>query len=252
MKKIALIVGLLTSVSAFAQTDEMCLKLLEVAEHKEGRTIYDTCLFKDKELAWTKWAPLLSQNQYKKAMFELSRRYPNNEYAGLYLKKSADLGYIPALYVQAKQNLAQNKASEGVLLLEKIVSENPWPDTKFVVQTQTDKAILDAYTSLGLSYYSGNGVGRYLNSAIKFLSVPARLDDPVAANALGVALLERGYPSDDVNGERFLWKAALKGCPAAEENLSILSLYKSGRLRKDVAFDCLKKRSLSCIKHLPE
>ena len=251
MKKIAFFVGLFASVSAFAQTDEVCLKLLEMAESKESQAVYDECLFKDKEQAWTKWAPLLSQNQYKRAMFELSKHYPDHEYAGLYLKKSADLGYVPALYAQAEQNFNQDNASEGVRLLEKIVAENPWPNTKFVAQTQTDEAVLKAYALLGLSYFSGNGVGRYLNSAIAFLSVAAGMDDPVAANVLGVALWERGYPSDDVNGERSFWKAALKGCPAAEENLSILSLYKSGRLKKDIVLDGLRKRALSCTKPLP-
>ena len=247
MKKVAWIIGLLISVSAFAQTDETtCLKLLEVAEHKEGHAIYDECLYKDKELAWTKWAPLLSQHQYKKAMFELSQHYPDHEYANLYCKKSADLGYIPAMYEQAEQKFRQGKASEAVRLLEKIVKENPWPATKFVVDTQTDKAILKAYTALGISYLTGNGVGRYINSAINFLSISAKLDDPVASNALGIALLERGYPSDKEDGERALWKASLKGCPAAEENLFILSLLKAQKIEEDFAKKELAKRTSSC------
>lgn len=222
-----------------------CTKLLDIAEKKQADYVYSMCGFDDAELAWYTWAPLVSKTNYPKAMYQLCMRHPTNDYADLYCQKSADLGYLPALYEVAEKHRRDGEYNRMLSVLQSIVEKNPL-DKKVILQTPEDQATLKAYEDLGLTYLKGAVVAQDVPKALRFLQVAADLGSPKASHALGVVLYWGGDASMAQASDQYWWKAILLGCPAAEENLGLLNLLKQGKLRRTDAQKAMEERMFTC------
>ena len=71
------------------QIDE-CQRLLPLAEEKTSGWVYEYCDFNNAGSAWDVWPSVLTEKGYRRAMYELCARHPQNALSNLYCQKSAD------------------------------------------------------------------------------------------------------------------------------------------------------------------
>ena len=229
MKKIAflflfLMFGSVTGYARILNEDEQvaCEKLLKLAESKQIDSVYDICGFNDEESAWYQWAPKMSEEENKKALYELCRRHPAHDYAQLYCQKSADLGYIPAFYWLAKKAQGKGEINLYQTYLEQIVEQNDIKN-KIRLVDQSDFVTRQAYEELAEIYLKGSN-NKDKEKGLSYLQIAADKGSPVAAHTLGVLLYWNPDPEQQAFSQKYLWKAILLGCPAAEENLGLMNL----------------------------
>ena len=237
-------VGSVHSATLNSMDKISCQKLLKIAEKKEIEGIYERCGFDNEFLAWYEWAPFVSANGYKKALYELCQRYPEHDYSELYCQKSADLDYAPAYFALAKLALNRGEMNLYENHLNKVIELNDVKG-KLSLKTEADLASRQAYEELGKLYYKKQDE-RTRELSLQYLQVAADLGSASAAHMLGVALSWNLEPEQQVLSEKYLWQAILQGCPAAEENLGLINYLKQGRLHQNDAYTEIEKRSFSC------
>ena len=227
-----------------ATDKQNCLKLLELAEEKQIDSVYDFCGFDDETIAWYEWAPFVSAQGYKKALYELCRRYPEHDYSGLYCQKSADLKYAPAFL-----RLAENAQEQGQMHLyenhlNSVIQLNDIKG-KIKLTTEADFAGRQAYEKLAEIYYKKGDIASK-EKALQYWQVSADAGSASASHSLGVALSWNKDPKQQALSEKYLWKAILMGCPAAEENLGLINYLNDGRLYQKDAQNEIEKRMFTC------
>ncbi|MBP5535014.1 MAG: SEL1-like repeat protein [Alphaproteobacteria bacterium] len=221
-----------------------CEKLLKLAENKQIDGVYDICGFNDEGAAWYQWAPLMSAAENKKALYELCKRFPTHDYAHLYCQKSADLNYIPAFYRLAKE--AEEKKENGLYkeYLEKIVEQNDIRNKKRLT-TEEDFVTRQAYEDLA-KIYLNSSVDKDREKGLQYLQIAADAGDSSAAHTLGVLLYWNQAPEQQALSKKYLWKAILSGCPAAEENLGLMGYLEQGRLYLEDARESIESHLYTC------
>ncbi len=224
---------------------DKCKTLIGLAETKEMSWIYEACGFDDESDAWKNWASFVSQKGYKKAIYQLCQRYPTHEFGALYCQKSAELGYIPALYVVAHQKKQSENYPAYVGKLEKIVGLNDLSGKNFI-RTEEEETVLKVLKELGLIYFRGKYVEQDFSRAYGYLDVATNLGSPEAAHALSIILFKEGGQDLLALSEKYCWKAVAQGCPAAEEIIGLLDLLKSGRMKKNDVMEQMDARLDSC------
>ena len=256
MKKIIFLFMLLTfsvpTVYAFMlQEDEKnaCEKLLRLAEGKQIEKVYDMCSFNDEGAAWYQWAPLRSSEENKKALYELCRRHPTHQYAHLYCQKSADLGYLPALYWLAKE--AEGKGDKELYqkYLEQIVSERTLRGKRRLITTE-DFIVRQAHEDLSQVYLETKN-DELRAKGIRYLQMAADAGSPVAAHTLGVLLYWNPSRQQQNFSKRYLWKAISLGCPAAEENLGLMNYLEHKQIDPNDAKEAIESRLFTCQQSAP-
>ena len=221
-----------------------CQKLLKLAEEKQLDSVYEYCGFDDETIAWYEWAPFVSASGYKKALYELCQRYPEHDYAELYCQKSADLNYPPAFFALAKKAYARGEMNLYESHLNTVIQLNDIKD-KTLLTTEADLASRHAYEALAKIYYDKEDVSSR-EKALQYLKIAADAGSASAAHTLGVALSWNKDTQQQVLSEKYLWKAILMGCPAAEENLGLMNYLKQGRLYQQDALAEIEKRLFTC------
>lgn len=221
-----------------------CEKLLALAENKQMDSVYDLCGFNDEEAAWYQWAPKMSENENKKALYELCRRHPVNDYAQLYCQKSADLGYAPAFYWLAKKAQGNDYLGLYQSYLEQIVDQNDIKN-KNRLSTQNDFTARQAYEELAKIYLSSSD-NKDKEKGLSYLQIAADKGSPSAAHTLGGLLYWNMAPEQQAFSKKYLWKAILSGCPAAEENLGLMNLMEQKHLYLDDARQAIESRLYTC------
>lgn len=224
---------------------QKCESLIALAEVKQLDWVYQACGFDDEVDAWKNWAPFVSKNVHRKALYTLCQKYPEHEYSQLYCQKAADAGYVPAVYAVAQHKKAEGDAAGAVALLKKIVTDNDLSDKIFVVSDE-DKTTVKAMQELGLAYLKGEGVAYDFAKAYTYLEKAAKLDSPEAAHALGAILFWEGGMDLDHLSQIYWWKAIAQGCAQAEETLGILDLYLNKKLGKEDAQQQIRERLGAC------
>ena len=205
-----------------------CEKMLLIAEEKQTDWIYDACGFANEATAWYTWAPVMSSLGYRKALYELCRRYPTHDYAKLYCQKSADLGYLPAMYWLADKNKNTDSAQVYKANLQRIIDANNI-NGKTRLVTEADYAARKAYEDLAKIYLASSDI-KEREKGLTYLQIAADTGSASAAHSLGALLFWNNDEAQQALSEKYLWKAILMGCPAAEENLGVMTYYKQGRL----------------------
>ena len=174
--------------------------------------VYDLCGFNDPDVAWTKWSGLASQKHWKKALYQLCIRYPAHEYSGLYCEKSANLGYGPALAVMGHRAMDEGLGDLAVQYYTRALQS----------KELSDEQEGEVAEQLGLYYMEQNSNHYAPSKAVAFFENAARRSSPLANNILGVLSYtgDLGVTVDAKKAFEYFWRAALLGCPMAEENIA--------------------------------
>lgn len=221
-----------------------CEKLLRLAEGKQIDKVYDMCSFNDEGVAWYQWAPQMSAEENKKALYELCRRHPTHQYAHLYCQKSADLGYLPALYWLAKE--AEGKGDKELYqkYLEQIVEKNTLQGRRRLITTE-DFIIRQAHEDLSKIYLELKN-DEIRAKGIRYLQMAADSGSPVAAHTLGVLLYWNPSRQQQNFSKRYLWKAISLGCPAAEEDLGLMNYLEHRQIDPNDAKEAIESHLYTC------
>ena len=221
-----------------------CEKLLKLSESKQMDNVYDLCGFNDEDAAWYQWAPQMSADKNGKALYELCRRHPTHDYAPLYCQKSADLGYIPALYWLAKK--AEERKELGLYqnYLERIIEENDIKDKNRLIM-QKDFVVRNAFEDLAKIYLK-SAKSDEREKGLNYLRISADKGSPSAAHSLGILLYWNPAPEQQAFSKKYLWKSILLGCPAAEENLGLIKLLEQKHLYSDDAKEAIGNHLYTC------
>lgn len=224
------------------QIDE-CQRLLPLAEEKTSDWVYEYCDFNNAGSAWEVWPSVLTEKGYRRAMYELCARHPQNALSNLYCQKSADLGYVPALYELALRDAQTEKWDSYVEKLSKIIKTNPL-DKKIILSGLSDEVALRAYRDLGI-YQLQSGK---MQQAVDLLQVAADLDDADSAHVLAILFLWKSNDEQTAALSSKYWaKAMLLGCVAAEDNWNLYQLYQEGRIRSEDIRTAMEERMFSCV-----
>ncbi len=222
-----------------------CEELMYVAEKKEMDWLYDACGLDDETEAWRKWAPFFTKNNYRKGMYILCKKYPTHEYSALYCKKSADAGYVPAVYEAAQDDRRAGNYRQYIEKLQRIVDNNSLYG-KFVLKTAEDETALKAYQELGFAYLKGVMVERNFAKAYEYLKTAADLGSPEAAHAVAVTLYFGGNNEQKRLADSYWWKAMMQGCPAAEETYGVLQQHLKSQIPQQTAKERIEEKMYSC------
>ncbi len=234
--KTSLSIALLsTSVSVFAQTLEECPDLLARAEAGESFEFnpYDFCGFDDEKTAWEKWAAYASQQNFKKALFELCERWPNHIYHNIYCEKSATLGYGPALAYKAQNLIQKGDAKAGLSWATEAIETNE------LNEEQTGRLL----EVIGVHYYKTNNP-KYR----EYLEQAAVRRSALANHILGTLTYTQYKSTPETEKAAFMkmWRAILLGCPNAEENLGLFHLARQKKIPQKTAIQMMSEKITSC------
>ena len=246
MKKGLICLFLLWSGLAFASpvvTEQVCERMIRIAENKQMDWIYPLCGFQNSEKAFDVWGSFVSAGNYKKAMYALCTLNPDSPYAPVYCDKAAQAGYVPAMTALAQKQMDENMPRVAFQTLQNVLDRMPdIPLRGFY--TDEEKEAFKAYEQLGFLYLNGVVVETDINKAYHLLKKAAQGGRPAATHALGILLFWNPETRDQAGA--YWWKSVLQGCPAAEENLGILYQWQQGKITEEKAQEEMEKRLYSC------
>ena len=212
-----------------------CMQIIEKLETGEltDETLYDKCGFHNKELAWNKWAGIVSEKKFKRAIFELCVRYPKHEYHERYCQKAIDLNHAPALIYKGKQFIEKNEFQQGYEYFRRALDTN----------TLTEKDEADILETLGVYYFKNKD-----EKAWAYLENASKKNSALANTIIGYNYIVRH--NDNMTNERtgveYLWRAILKGCTTAEEIYGLYKLAKQEQISFEKAEFEMRKQIYSC------
>ncbi len=223
-----------------------CLTLLMAAEEAEDAdmTIYDTCGFGNEKTAWEQWSAVASEKKMKKALFQLCDRYPQHMYGALYCRKSAQLGYGPALAAVGHLEIEQGNVQAALRFYEQALA----------TQELTREQESGISERMGIYYLTPNSPQYDEEKAMAFLERATLGRSALANNVFGYASFSGSYGLG-VNYKRafeYFWRAILLGCPAAEENLGLFHLARQKKINASVAKRHMERNLRSCAVTAPD
>lgn len=247
MKKYLFLLTIIISLPLFAQEmsknaenreQDNCEVLIEQAEGNTDRSVYERCGFDDPVRAFEYWGPYVSNKNYRKALFELAARHPEHEYAELYIQKSADNGYGPALVKVGHKAFAEGREEQAVSLYRQALQTNA-----LTAEEQGEIA-----EKMGLIYLDPKSADFDFNKAMSFIQQAAENRQALSNNILGFYAYtgEQNFPKNDRAALSYFWRAILMGCPAAEENVGVFHLARLNKIDRPTAIGYMRERLTSC------
>ena len=220
------------------QAPQDCNQMVAQAEVNNDTNVYDLCGFNDPDVAWTKWSGLASQKHWKKALYQLCIRYPGHEYSGLYCEKSANLGYGPALAVMGHRAMDEGLGDLAVQYYTRALQS----------KELSDEQEGEVAEQLGLYYMEQNSNHYAPSKAVAFFENAARRSSPLANNILGVLSYtgDLGVAVDAKKAFEYFWRAALLGCPMAEENIGLFHLARKNQISFEMAAQNMQQHIFTC------
>ncbi len=246
MKKYLFFLAMTVSVSAMAQTmpieteaaQNNCELLIEQAEESADKTVYEQCGFNDAVRAFTYWGPYVSSKNYRKALFELAVRHPQHDYAELYIQKSANAGYGPALLKIGHQAYAEGREEQAVSIYKKALQ----------TQMLSEDEQAQIAEKIGLLYLDPKRADFDFKKAMTFIKQAAENGQALSNNILGFYSYsgEQEFQQSDRQALNYFWKAILFDCPAAQENVGVFHLARLKKIDRPTAVGYMRDRLLSC------
>ncbi len=223
-----------TSLQAVA-VDECEQQLLDLEKSPEGidESVYDSCGFNDSVVVWTKWAPLAAQKNARKMLYEVCRRYPDHMYHEMYCQKAYFTKYGPSLAYQAEQLLKKEKINEALQKAADAINTQE-------MTTRQEGNLLGAFAV----YYLKKNDDRYQS----YLREATERYSAIANHISGViAYQDASDPDKDAQiAFKYIWRAILLGCPAAEENLGLFHLVKQNKIDFQTGKNKMRENMFSC------
>ncbi len=216
-----------------------CQEAVRAGENIRNSTVYTSCGFDERQKAFGEWALWAEKEKAGQALFEICTRHSDDYQAQNYCQKAVQLGNGPALLKMANQLYNQKDYTQATTLYAKALSSP--------LLTDSEKG--DIAQKMGLLYL--NPDSRYYNPTKGMPLVEKAIGrrGAEANNLMGVyALL--GMQGVQQNAEKsfeYLWRAALLGCPAAEENLGLWHLARQKKIDTKTVRQEMTKRMFSCI-----
>ena len=235
----ALCFGLIGSTAVAAPlSDGACEQLLLASEEQADAKIYEDCDFGNEVKAWEYWAPFVSAHNMKRAIFELCKRYPDHPYGPLYCDKALQLNFGPALVERGIKSLKNGQTTEALSYFNQALKTNDLSDSEIKSLTET----------LGIIYLTPDTPEYNPQSGLALLTKASRERSAVANNALGYLIYSgrSGVKANDPKALEYLWRAALLGCPAAEENLGAFHLARQEKISRDDAVYYMSLQAFTC------
>ena len=232
-----LLMGLigLPSAQAVDVSDPCEKQLLDLEKSTEGidEAVYDSCGFNDSVLVWSKWAPLAAQKNARKMLYEVCRRYPDHMYHDMYCQKAYHTKYGPSLAYQAEQLLKQEKIDDALQKAAEALNTQE-------MTTRQEGALLGAFAV----YYLKKDDHRYQS----YLREASERYSPIANHISGIIAYQNAVDPDKAaqTAFKYIWRAILLGCPAAEENLGLFHLARQNKLDFQVAKNKMRDHMFSC------
>lgn len=247
MKKYLFLLSFMVAVPLCAQetstptqplVQDNCELLIEQAEETSDKAVYDQCGFNDTIRAFEYWGPYVSNKNYKKALFELAVRHPGHEYAELYIQKSADNGYGPALIKVGHKAFAEGREEQAVSLYRQALQTN----------ALTPEEQGEIAEKMGVIYLDSKSADFDFNKAMTFIKKAAENRQALSNNILGFYAYtgEQGFPKNDRVALSYFWRSILMGCPAAEENVGVFHLARLNKIDRPTAIGYMRERLTSC------
>lgn len=220
------------------QAPQDCDKMVAQAEITNDENVYNLCGFNDPDAAWTTWAGLASQKNWKKALYQLCVRYPAHDYSGLYCEKSANLGYGPALAVLGHRALDEGLGNLAVQYYTRALQSKE-------LNAEQEGEVAE---QLGLYYLEQNTPHYSPSKAVSFFQNAAKRSSPLANNILGVLAFtgDLGVKHDQKEAFEYFWRAALLGCPMAQENIGLFHLARTGKISYELAAQYMQAHIFTC------
>ena len=227
-----------TTALAGPLSDAACEQLLITAENHADARIYEDCDFGNEIKAWEYWAPFVSAHNMKRGIFELCKRYPDHPYGPLYCDKAIQLNFGPALIARGQKTLKNGKVKEALTYFNQALKTNDLGDAEIKSLTET----------LGIIYLTPDTPEYNPQSGLALLTKASRERSAMANNALGYLIFSgrSGVKANDPKALEYIWRAALLGCPAAEENLGAFHLARQGKITRDDAIYYMSLQAFTC------
>lgn len=244
MKKIVFLTCLVFIKFAHALVTEDCWTRVRLAEENLIEYPYSECYFDAGKKALDEWGKIALENGYKRALYELCRRYWQYKQGYKMCQESAELGHIEVLAQMGIAQQEKGNIQKAHELFKQIIplfkpSQNP------VVSEQ-----------IGFYYAK---VNRDMKSALPYLEQASLNRSALANNILAVhtfldILKDSEAQEKNIKSEKleklysYLWRAILLDCPMAEENLGIIGIFLDENISSEQAQQELKMRMFTCTK----
>ena len=223
----------ITQATAVSDTCEKQLLDLEKSTDGIDEAVYDSCGFNDSVLVWSKWAPLAAQKNARKMLYEVCRRFPDHMYHDMYCQKAYHTNYGPSLAYQAEQLLKEEKIDEALQKAADALNAQE-------MTTRQEGALLGAFAV----YYLKKDDHRYQS----YLREASERYSPIANHISGIIAYQNAANPDKAaqTAFKYIWRAILLGCPAAEENLGLFHLARQKKLDFQAAKNKMRENMFSC------
>ena len=234
-----LLLSLCLSVAGVKAADNMekCQALIEAAEQEPSEQYYLSCGFSNPKVALGYWGPMAQQKKWKNALYEVYRRNKRQLSAKVFLYKAAELGHPEALIVLGDEKYAAGKVPEAMRYYNVAIRSN----VDDITQGKITGRVALLYANPASPYYD-------VPKALPMLEKAALQRDALSNNVLGVWTLfgENGAKRSPEEAFKYIWRAILLGCPAAEENLGFFLLGRSQKIDNDTLLSEMHRRVFSC------
>ena len=236
------IFGLLCSVvtvPAMAQTFSVsleCQEAVRAGENMRTSDIYAVCGFDDRQKALGEWALWAEKEKAGQALYEICIRHKGAE---VYCQKAARLGNGSALLREANKLYDQKEYAKAAEFYTKALASP--------LLNEFEKG--DIAQKMGLLYL--NPESSYYNptKGLPLIERAVERRGAEANNLMGVYALFglQNVPQNAESSFKYLWRAILLGCPAAEENLGLWHLARQKKIDNKTAHTEMSKRMFSCV-----
>ncbi len=238
--KVGLVAAFFFSSIANAQVDEACWTKIRQAETDYTAYPYTECQFDAGKTALTTWGTLAMSQGYKRALYELCRRYARYAQGKEMCIEASRLGEKAALAQLGVEALNKGEIKQANSLFEQIIPVYAPADNPVVAE------------QIGLYYLKALGDKE---KARPYLKAAADNRSALANNILGVLTLSEAEAEKDpkklesITQSAFesFWRSILLDCPMAEENLGVLELWRGQQITGEQTMFEMKKRLFSCV-----
>lgn len=222
-----------------------CEKELLDAEQNRQETIYLQCGFDDESTAMNTWAPWAQENQAYQALYEIYTRHPHYWSSPDLFNAAIQGKNGPALVLKATELYQQKNYPEAISLYSEALRSPLLNDEEKGLITQ----------NIGLLYLNPQSSYYNAKKGLPLIKKATQQRSALSNNIMGVYSLF-GLEETTVDEKEaffYLWRAALLGCPSAQENLGVYYLLYNKKISKQQAWEEMKDKIFSCeVSHLPE
>ena len=216
-----------------------CQEAVRAGEIVRNPDVYTACGFNDKRKALGEWAFWAQKEKAGQALFEICVRHQNDPQSDRYCQQAADLKNGPALVRQANKLFNQKQYAQASAFYTKALN------TPLLNEAEKGQIA----QNMGLLYMNPDSGYYNPQKGLPLVERATQRRGAEANNLMAVYALfgMQGVPQNAEESFKYLWKAVLLGCPAAEENLGLWHLARQKKIDNATLKAEMSKRMFSCV-----